>query len=414
MADCEIVDVGYAKQRDLALELPPTPLAAVMSNEQWEQVYDRLAELVAAHRTTLVFVNTRRMAERAARHLAEIARQGRGRGAPRQPRQGDTPRRRAAPEARRAEGAGRDGVARAGHRHRRRRSRLPARLAAIDRSLPAARGTLGPCCRRHAQGAAVSAVARRARRMRGAARLRAPRRTRCAARVAGTARRAGAADRRRDCMPRMGRGRAVRAGAPRLAVRAADARGLCRGRAHAGRRLHDPAGPARAMCIAMPFITACASAGRAPDRADLGRHDPRDRRLHGGARAAGAQDRHGQRGLRGRKPGGRHLPARQRELPDPADRTRPRARRGRARRAAEHPVLARRGAGPQRRAVLRRRAAARARSPTCIAARRHRCNAAIGSSQTSRHRQRGRAPDRRLPGARAGVRSARCRRRSAS
>ncbi|KRD39877.1 ATP-dependent DNA helicase [Lysobacter sp. Root916] len=69
--DCEIVDIGYAKQRDLALELPPSPLSAVMSHEQWDQVYLRLAELVAEHRTTLVFVNTRRMAERAARHLGE-------------------------------------------------------------------------------------------------------------------------------------------------------------------------------------------------------------------------------------------------------------------------------------------------------------------------------------------------------
>jgi len=70
-ANCEIVDIGYAKERDLALELPPTPLAAVMSNDQWEQVYGRIAELVHLHRTTLVFVNTRRMAERAARHLGE-------------------------------------------------------------------------------------------------------------------------------------------------------------------------------------------------------------------------------------------------------------------------------------------------------------------------------------------------------
>jgi len=70
-ADCRIVDIGYAKERDLALEVPPTPLGAVMSNDQWEQVYGRVAELVLMHRTTLVFVNTRRMAERAARHLGE-------------------------------------------------------------------------------------------------------------------------------------------------------------------------------------------------------------------------------------------------------------------------------------------------------------------------------------------------------
>ncbi|MDQ3289326.1 MAG: DEAD/DEAH box helicase, partial [Pseudomonadota bacterium] len=69
--DCVIVDIGYAKRRDLALEIRPVPLQAVMANDQWELVYNRLAELVQAHRTTLVFVNTRRMAERAARHLAD-------------------------------------------------------------------------------------------------------------------------------------------------------------------------------------------------------------------------------------------------------------------------------------------------------------------------------------------------------
>ncbi|GAB2617109.1 DEAD/DEAH box helicase [Novilysobacter erysipheiresistens] len=69
--DCEIVDIGYTRQRDIALEVPPVPLQAVMSNEQWELVYTRLAQMVEQHRTTLVFVNTRRMAERAARHLAE-------------------------------------------------------------------------------------------------------------------------------------------------------------------------------------------------------------------------------------------------------------------------------------------------------------------------------------------------------
>ncbi|WP_408294490.1 DEAD/DEAH box helicase [Paraburkholderia sediminicola] len=70
-ADCAIVDVGHIRERDLALEIPPVPLEAVMANEVWEHVYDRLAELVAMHRTTLIFVNTRRMAERAARHLTE-------------------------------------------------------------------------------------------------------------------------------------------------------------------------------------------------------------------------------------------------------------------------------------------------------------------------------------------------------
>jgi ATP-dependent Lhr-like helicase len=70
--DCAIVDAGHIRARDLAIEVPPSPLEAVMSNEVWQQVYRRLADLALAHRTTLIFVNTRRMAERAARHLSEL------------------------------------------------------------------------------------------------------------------------------------------------------------------------------------------------------------------------------------------------------------------------------------------------------------------------------------------------------
>ncbi|MBD8526688.1 DEAD/DEAH box helicase [Pseudomarimonas arenosa] len=70
--DCAIVDVGHQRARDLALVLPDAPLTAVMSNEVWEQLYRRIADLVSAHRTTLVFVNTRRLAERASRHLGEL------------------------------------------------------------------------------------------------------------------------------------------------------------------------------------------------------------------------------------------------------------------------------------------------------------------------------------------------------
>lgn len=66
-----IVDAGHIRDRDLALELPRSTLDAVMSAEVWTEVYDRLAELVEQHRTTLVFVNQRRIAERVARHLAE-------------------------------------------------------------------------------------------------------------------------------------------------------------------------------------------------------------------------------------------------------------------------------------------------------------------------------------------------------
>ena len=68
---CTVIDSGHVRARDLALELPQTPLGAVMSGEQWAQVYDRVADLVREHRSTLVFVNTRRHAERAARQLSE-------------------------------------------------------------------------------------------------------------------------------------------------------------------------------------------------------------------------------------------------------------------------------------------------------------------------------------------------------
>ena len=68
---CTIVDTGHTRERDLALELPESPLEAVMSGEVWAEVYGRLRALIEAHRTTLVFVNTRRMAERVARALTE-------------------------------------------------------------------------------------------------------------------------------------------------------------------------------------------------------------------------------------------------------------------------------------------------------------------------------------------------------
>ncbi|HUO44718.1 MAG TPA: DEAD/DEAH box helicase [Burkholderiales bacterium] len=70
-ANCTIVDSGHARRRDLQIVVPPAPLEAVMSNEVWQQLYDQLAVLIGEHKTTLIFVNTRRHAERVARHLSE-------------------------------------------------------------------------------------------------------------------------------------------------------------------------------------------------------------------------------------------------------------------------------------------------------------------------------------------------------
>ena len=69
--NCVIVDSGHARRLDIAIELPDSPLQAVMSGEVFDEVYDRLAEMIRQHKTTLVFVNTRRLAERVARHLGE-------------------------------------------------------------------------------------------------------------------------------------------------------------------------------------------------------------------------------------------------------------------------------------------------------------------------------------------------------
>jgi len=66
-----IVDKGHKRQLDLAVEVPNSPLEAVMSHEVWQEIYDRLVSLVESHRTTLITVNTRRLAERMAHQLSE-------------------------------------------------------------------------------------------------------------------------------------------------------------------------------------------------------------------------------------------------------------------------------------------------------------------------------------------------------
>jgi ATP-dependent Lhr-like helicase len=69
--DAVIVNIGHKRTLDLAVEVPPMPLGPVAPNEMWDEVYNRLVALVEQHRSTLVFVNTRRMAERVAHNLGE-------------------------------------------------------------------------------------------------------------------------------------------------------------------------------------------------------------------------------------------------------------------------------------------------------------------------------------------------------
>src|SRR5213594_508429 len=69
--DTCIIDAGHARSLDLAIEIPSSPLEAVMAAEVWDEIYERLVQLIGEHRTTLVFVNTRRLAERLTLHLSE-------------------------------------------------------------------------------------------------------------------------------------------------------------------------------------------------------------------------------------------------------------------------------------------------------------------------------------------------------
>jgi ATP-dependent Lhr-like helicase len=68
---CEIIDEGHRRTLDLGIEIPESPLEAVMANEVWGEIYDRIVQLIQEHQTTLVFVNTRRLAERATMELTE-------------------------------------------------------------------------------------------------------------------------------------------------------------------------------------------------------------------------------------------------------------------------------------------------------------------------------------------------------
>jgi ATP-dependent Lhr-like helicase len=66
-----IVQIGHRRELDLAIEVPGSELGPIASNEMWGEIYDRIAALATQHRSTLVFVNTRRLAERMAHHLGE-------------------------------------------------------------------------------------------------------------------------------------------------------------------------------------------------------------------------------------------------------------------------------------------------------------------------------------------------------
>ena len=213
-APCTIVDEGHrARDGSRRSRFRGSTLDAVMSHEVWEEYYDRLAALIAAHRTTLVFVNTRRMAERLARHLSERL----GEDAVTAHHGSLSKEKRLDAETRLKTGQLRALVATAslelgidiGHVDLVCQIGSPHRIATLLQRV----GRSGHTVARHAEGPAVPGVARRPGRVRGAAARGPPRRARRHRPARRAARRAGAADRRRVRRAReLRRGRALRAG----------------------------------------------------------------------------------------------------------------------------------------------------------------------------------------------------------
>ena len=262
------------------------------------------------------------------------------------------------------QGAGRHRVARARHRHRPGRARVPDRLAAQHRHLPAARRPLEPQPRRHAEGPALPADARRARRVRRAARRGArrparrhpaPARCRSTSLAQQIVAEIGAQEWRTDDLFEL-----VRRGRARTATSPAQqfdevvdlvSDGIETGRGPRGAYVHHDAVNGELRGRKGARLAALTSR----------RRHPRDRRLPRRRRARRHVHRHRQRGLGRRVDGGRHLPARHALVADPPGRAGRGAGARRRRRAADHPVLDGRGAGPHRRAVGRGVRAARRR-----------------------------------------------------
>jgi ATP-dependent Lhr-like helicase len=70
--ECTLVDVGHRREMDVAIVVPPSPLTTVCSHEQWDEIYGQVARLIDGHRTTLIFVNTRKLAERITARLTDV------------------------------------------------------------------------------------------------------------------------------------------------------------------------------------------------------------------------------------------------------------------------------------------------------------------------------------------------------
>ena len=172
---CEIIDEGHIRDREIAIEMPKSPLEAVVSAEVSTEIRARIIELILSHRTTLVFVNTRRMTERLARALADELGDDAvcaHHGSMSKERRLDAEQRL---KKRRTQGLGRHRVARARHRYWRCRSGVSIGGHALTGDVVAAGRPLGPCSGRYRKREVVSTDPRRVDRVSGPARYDRPR-----------------------------------------------------------------------------------------------------------------------------------------------------------------------------------------------------------------------------------------------
>ena len=251
-APVTIVDAGRRKALRLKIEVPVEDMARLAEPIDipsgpasqgptrpsiWTAIHPRLLELVQSHTSTLIFVNSRRVAERLAAALNELAGEPLVRAHHGSLARAAARRDRGRAEGRPAARPGRDVLARARHRHGRDRPGRADRGAAVGGERAAAHRPRRAPGRRRQRRPHLPEVPRRPRRLRRRRAQHARGPGRGDALSAQSARRAGAADRRDRGDGRLAGRRAVRAGAPGRAVRRPRSRRLRRRARHAGRPL---------------------------------------------------------------------------------------------------------------------------------------------------------------------------------
>ena len=348
--DVTIVDTGHQRPRELMLEVPNSPLGIRDVGRGLAAGLRRLARLTEAHRTTLVFVNTRRMAERVARQLSD----------------------RLGEQAVTAHHGSMAKEQRLSAEQRLKRGELKALVATASLELGIDIGDVDLVCQLGL--AAFDREFPATRRTVRATRWAAPPKghlfplsrddlVECAALLDSV---------RRGELDRLSIPQQPLDVLAQQIVAEVSAQDWPEGELYDRLRRAWPYRALRAMISMQSFAcwprasppaaagaarwstttrsTTCCAAGAARDcRTDLGRDDPGQRRLPGAAGTREPDHRHRQRGLRRRKPRRRRVSTRQHRLPHHAGRARRRPGGGRARPAAHHPVLARRSAWPQRR-----------------------------------------------------------------